>query len=176
MLWVRKLDSSLFEPGVNFNIKCIGKSPGLTNEFERSLVFETGEFERPKFDCINIFLPTWQQGGRASVFHWSLDPSTSAHWHCRRWYQSEMKSGYSTIFQGWTNSLICSTWQVPHAAGTSRNFDCLLYLLYTYKWYTFWTVCLQKAGARNWGFLIQYHYPLKRSLCRYLLLGQSYEK
>ena len=35
-----------------FNIKCIGKLPGLTIEFERSLVFETGEFERPKFDCI----------------------------------------------------------------------------------------------------------------------------
>ena len=33
-------------------MKCIGKSPGPTNEFERSLVFETGEFERPKFDCI----------------------------------------------------------------------------------------------------------------------------
>ena len=35
-----------------FNIKCIGSLPGPTNEFERSLVFETGEFERPKFDCI----------------------------------------------------------------------------------------------------------------------------
>ena len=35
-----------------FNIKCIGKLPGPTNEFERSLVFETGEFERPKFDCM----------------------------------------------------------------------------------------------------------------------------
>ena len=35
-----------------FNIKCIGKLPGPTNEFERSLVFESGEFERPKFDCI----------------------------------------------------------------------------------------------------------------------------
>ena len=35
-----------------FNIKCIGKLPGPTDEFERSLVFETGEFERPKFDCI----------------------------------------------------------------------------------------------------------------------------
>ena len=34
-----------------FNIKCIGKLKGPTNEFERSLVFETGEFERPKFDC-----------------------------------------------------------------------------------------------------------------------------
>ena len=34
-----------------FNIKCIGKLPGPTNQFERSLVFETGEFERPKFDC-----------------------------------------------------------------------------------------------------------------------------
>ena len=30
----------------------MGKLPGLTNEFEGSLVFETGEFERPKFDCI----------------------------------------------------------------------------------------------------------------------------
>ena len=37
---------------MNFNIKCIGKLQGLTNGFERSLVFETGEFERPKFDCI----------------------------------------------------------------------------------------------------------------------------
>ena len=35
-----------------FNIKCIGKLPGPKNEFQRSLVFETGEFERPKFDCI----------------------------------------------------------------------------------------------------------------------------
>ena len=34
-----------------FNIKYIGKLPGPTNEFERSLEFETGEFERPKFDC-----------------------------------------------------------------------------------------------------------------------------
>ena len=39
-----------------FNIKCIGKLPGPTNEFEQSLVFETGEFERPKFDCINVYL------------------------------------------------------------------------------------------------------------------------
>ena len=35
-----------------FNIKCIGKWREPTNEFERSLVFKTGEFERPKFDCI----------------------------------------------------------------------------------------------------------------------------
>ena len=34
-----------------FNIKCIRKLPGPTNEFEQTLVFETGEFERPKFDC-----------------------------------------------------------------------------------------------------------------------------
>ena len=40
---------------MNFNIKCIGKLPGPTNEFEQSLVFETGEFERPKFDCISFF-------------------------------------------------------------------------------------------------------------------------
>ena len=37
-----------------FNIKCIGKLPGPTNEFERSLVFETGKSERPKFDCLYI--------------------------------------------------------------------------------------------------------------------------
>ena len=37
-----------------FNIKCMGKLPGPTNEFERSLVFETGEFERPKSDCIKL--------------------------------------------------------------------------------------------------------------------------
>ena len=36
-----------------FNIKCIGKLPGPTNKFEQSLVFETGEFEEPKFDCIS---------------------------------------------------------------------------------------------------------------------------
>ena len=42
-----------------FNIKCIGRLPGPTNELERSLVFETGEFERPKFDCIlDLFLTT----------------------------------------------------------------------------------------------------------------------
>ena len=29
-----------------FNIKCIGKLPGQSDEFERSLMFE-----RPKFDC-----------------------------------------------------------------------------------------------------------------------------
>ena len=40
---------------MNFNIKCIGKLSGPTNEFERSLVFETGEFERPKFDCMSSF-------------------------------------------------------------------------------------------------------------------------
>ena len=37
---------------MHFNIKCKGKLPGPKNEFEQSLVFETGEFERPKFDCI----------------------------------------------------------------------------------------------------------------------------
>ena len=42
-----------------FNIKCIGKLLGPTNEFERSLVFETGEFERSKFDCTcGMFKPT----------------------------------------------------------------------------------------------------------------------
>ena len=46
------VEPSLFEPGVYFNIKCIWKLSGPTNEFERSLVFETGEFERPKIDCI----------------------------------------------------------------------------------------------------------------------------
>ena len=47
-----EFEPSLFEPEVYFNIKCIGKLPGPRNKFERSLVFETGEFERPKFDCI----------------------------------------------------------------------------------------------------------------------------
>ena len=46
-----EFEPSLFESGVYFNIKCIGKLPGPANEFERSLVFETGEFEQPKFDC-----------------------------------------------------------------------------------------------------------------------------
>ena len=40
-----------------FNNKCIGKLQGPTNEFEQTLVFETGEFERPKFDC-NILTST----------------------------------------------------------------------------------------------------------------------
>ena len=52
VLWVWEFEPSLFESGVNFYIKCTRKLPGPTNEFERSLVFETGEFERPKFDCI----------------------------------------------------------------------------------------------------------------------------
>ena len=39
-----------FEPGGYFYIKYIGNSPGLRNEFQRSMVLETGEFERPKFD------------------------------------------------------------------------------------------------------------------------------
>ena len=46
-------EPSLFEPGVVFCINYIGKLSGPTHEFEPSLVFETGEFERPKFDCIN---------------------------------------------------------------------------------------------------------------------------
>ena len=51
-----EFEPSLFEPGVYLNIKCIGKLPGPTNEFERSLVLETGEFEGPKFDCTCICL------------------------------------------------------------------------------------------------------------------------
>ena len=39
---------------MNFNIKCIGKLPGPTNQFEQSLEFETGEFELPKFDCTEV--------------------------------------------------------------------------------------------------------------------------
>ena len=53
MLWVQEFEPSLFAPGVYFNIKCIGKLPGPTNEFEQSLVFETDKFERPKFDSIS---------------------------------------------------------------------------------------------------------------------------
>ena len=37
-----------------FNIKYIGNMQGLTNEFYRSIVFETGEFERPIFDCMSF--------------------------------------------------------------------------------------------------------------------------
>ena len=66
VLWVREFEPSLFEPGVYFNIKCIGKLPGPTNEFERSLVFDTGEFERPKFDCTVFFL----QNLRESDTYW----------------------------------------------------------------------------------------------------------
>ena len=50
-----EFESSLLELGVYFNIKCIGKLPGPMNEFERSLVFETGEFEQPQFDCIMLY-------------------------------------------------------------------------------------------------------------------------
>ena len=53
-----------------FNINCIGKLPGPTNEFERSLVFETGEFERPKFDCstrIIGFHQLWLIGNRTDL-------------------------------------------------------------------------------------------------------------
>ena len=35
-------------------------------------------------------------------------------------------------------------------------------LLYTYKWYIFLTYLTQKTRSTNWGFLIPYHYPLKR--------------
>ena len=35
-----------------FYIKYIGKLSGLTTEFQQSMEFETGEFERLKFDCI----------------------------------------------------------------------------------------------------------------------------
>ena len=51
VLRVREFEPSLFEPGVCFNIKWIGKLPGPTNEFDRFLVSETGECERPKFYC-----------------------------------------------------------------------------------------------------------------------------
>ena len=34
-LWVWEFEPLLFEPGVYFNIKCIGKLQGPTNEFER---------------------------------------------------------------------------------------------------------------------------------------------
>ena len=38
-----------------FYTEYIGKLPGLTNEFQRSMVFETDEFERPKFHCISLY-------------------------------------------------------------------------------------------------------------------------
>ena len=56
-----------------FNIKRIGKLLGPTNEFERSLVFETGEFERPKFDCIgslkqNVVITASSEVGKRGSF------------------------------------------------------------------------------------------------------------
>ena len=51
---VLEFEPSLFEPGVYFYIKYIGKYPGLTNEFQRSMVFKTDKFERPKFDYIEV--------------------------------------------------------------------------------------------------------------------------
>ena len=47
-------EPSVFEPGVYFYIKYIGNPPVLANEFQQSMVFETGEFKRPKFDCMSI--------------------------------------------------------------------------------------------------------------------------
>ena len=49
-----------------FNIKRMGKLPGPTKEFERSLVFETGEFERPKFDC------SWVDVGGKGLLYLSI--------------------------------------------------------------------------------------------------------
>ena len=46
-----EFEPSLFKPGGYFYIKYIGKWPRLTNEFQRSMVFETDEFEQPEFDC-----------------------------------------------------------------------------------------------------------------------------
>ena len=37
-----------------FYIKYIGKLAGLMTKFQRSMVFETDEFERPKFDCTQM--------------------------------------------------------------------------------------------------------------------------
>ena len=34
----------------------IGKLPGVTNEFQRSMVFETGEFERTKFNYTFFYI------------------------------------------------------------------------------------------------------------------------
>ena len=51
-----------------FNIKCIGKLLGPTNEFEQSLVLETGEFERPKFDCTFKNLSTTFNVGFSFIF------------------------------------------------------------------------------------------------------------
>ena len=60
VLWVWEFEPSLFEPWVDFNIKCIGKLPGPTDKFERSLVFETGEFERPEFERPKFNCISWQ--------------------------------------------------------------------------------------------------------------------
>ena len=45
MFLVREFEPWLFDPGVYFYIKYIGNLLGLTNEFQRSMVFETGEFD-----------------------------------------------------------------------------------------------------------------------------------
>ena len=74
---------SLFEPGVYFNIKWIGELPGPTNEFERSLVFERGEFERPKFDCIGIFVKR---------------TLSSLYWNQKRFCKPEQREDNSKLF------------------------------------------------------------------------------
>ena len=51
-----EFEPSLFEPGVHFYITCtyVGKLPGLKNELQRSMVFETDELKRPKFNCMKF--------------------------------------------------------------------------------------------------------------------------
>ena len=72
-----------------FNIKCTGKFLGLTNEFERYLVFETGEFERPKFDCSLskyasvLFLKSVSMNGPDSYGYTKFMIQSGPHMGCR---------------------------------------------------------------------------------------------
>ena len=54
----------MFKPGVHFYIKCIGKLPGLTNEFGQSMMFETDQFEQPKshLESYVCMLEDWVNG------------------------------------------------------------------------------------------------------------------
>ena len=94
VLWVREFEPSLLDPGVYFNIKCIGKLSGPTNEFERSQVFETGEFERPKFDCIlENFLKKRTLSKRAGlIWKWFIWAQMVLGWPST--YTSQLKNGH----------------------------------------------------------------------------------
>ena len=48
----------MFERKIFFNLKIYGKLEGLSNKFELSMVFNSSEFEGPRFDlyiCNSLF-------------------------------------------------------------------------------------------------------------------------